>query len=99
MNRERAKELLPIIQAFADGEDVQFRPYQYNPDIEDVPNWSDLPEQEELMITFPADDYEYRIKPKPREFWIDLTDSTFIEADKGSKYWGEEHELIKVREI
>ena len=25
MNRERAKELLPIIQAFAEGKDVQWR--------------------------------------------------------------------------
>jgi len=28
-----------------------------------------------------------------------LNDSTFIECGKGSKYWGEEHELIKVRTI
>jgi len=97
MDRNRAKELVPILQAFADGEDIQFRPYQYNPDIEDVPDWSDLPEQEELMITFPADDYEYRIKPKPRE-WEVLPDTdgcslSIRQSGEGDRGW------IKVREV
>ena len=60
MNRERAKELLPVIQAFAEGKDIQFALEGYQ--------WTDL--HEETAFTFPAEDYEYRIKPEPREFWI-----------------------------
>lgn len=68
MNRERARELLPIIQAFADGKDIQFRQEDDNPEYDG--SWLSLPKSEELIMTFPADDYEYRIKPKPREWEI-----------------------------
>ena len=87
MNRERAKELLPIIEAFAAGDELEVRA-----DVDDA-TW--YPCSDPL---FSISD-KYRIKPKPREFWLDLSDATFIEAGKGSKYWGEEHELIKVREV
>lgn len=52
MNRERAKELLPIIQAFAEGKDIQYR---HDPAF----HWIDVDEPE-----FPGD-LEYRIKPEP----------------------------------
>ncbi len=57
MNRERAKQLLPIIQAFAEGKQIQFR-VQYRTD------WSDLDE--------PCwqDGNEYRIKPERRKVWV-----------------------------
>jgi len=88
MNRERAKELLPIIEAFANGEDIQTIHH-----IDKNPEWQDSENLDFGSLC------EYRIKPKLREFWLDLTNNEFIEADKGSKYWGEEHGLIKVREI
>lgn len=55
MNRERAKELLPIIQAFADGEKIE---------VSDgigwlgsaTPNWSN--------------NYEYRIKPELEVIYV-----------------------------
>lgn len=65
MNRERAKELLPVIQAFAEGGKIQFRIANGI----DEP-WGDMPEDDRMSITFPCEDYEYRIKPEPREFWI-----------------------------
>ena len=68
MNRERVKELLPVLEAFANGEDIQFRLFEWDLNFEN--EWSDLSVKEELIITFPADDYDYRIKPKAREFWI-----------------------------
>ena len=57
MNRDRARELLPIIQAFADGEEIQAR-------RDSESDWRVMPE-----IAFP-DEFEYRIKPKPREWWL-----------------------------
>lgn len=55
MNREQAKKLLPIIQAFAGGADVQA---QYGNG-----SWHDIPDP-----YFDACDI-YRIKPKPFERW------------------------------
>lgn len=91
MNRERAKELLPVLEAFVNGDDIQFRPYQYNPTIEDTPGWSDLPKDERVTMTFPCDDYEYRIKPKAHEGFVHIDD--FHTGCHGKK------DCIKVREV
>ena len=57
MTREEAKELLPIIQAFAEGKTIQSK--QINaPDKE----WRDIEECNFLR------DHSYRIKPKYRPF-------------------------------
>lgn len=51
MTKERAKQILPLIQAFSDGKQIQVKDLQYG--------WKDI-----LNPTF--DDYsEYRIKPEP----------------------------------
>ena len=55
MDREQAKQRVPIIQAFADGEDIQF---------DSLDGWVDITGPE---FSQPAK--RYRIKPKPREFW------------------------------
>ncbi len=57
MNPERAKELLPVIRAFADGQDIQARSFGSK-------NWGDM------NCPVWAAGNEYRIKPKPREFWL-----------------------------
>lgn len=62
MNRQQAKELLPIIQAFAEGKTIEFR-------IKDgeEPNGLRGWEWEEVDIpTFDTRRYEYRIKPEPK---------------------------------
>ena len=56
MTREEAKELLPIIQAFAEGKKIQYRTC---PD-----KWVDIEENERVNFTSPPSDY--RIKPKPK---------------------------------
>lgn len=57
MTRERAKELLPIIQAYADGKDVQFKSTTDGEwYCDSKPDWT------RGLI--------YRIKPEPRVFWI-----------------------------
>ena len=64
MNRERAKELLPVIKAFTEGKDIQCR-------STDDTQWLDT-----TIPTFSAS-IEYRIKPEPREYWIPIwKDST-----------------------
>lgn len=103
MNRERAKELLPIIEAFANGEEIQFRPLDWGDGRE--PEWSDLPEDSMLRITFPADDYEYRIKPKAREFWIVSNENRsdryphVLSPEEKEKHFADSSRYIKVREV
>lgn len=96
MNRECIKELLPVFEAFANGEDIQFIPNQYNCEIGNEPDWMDLPKDQRVTMTFPCEDYSYRIKPKPREFWInpDGSESIIYEA-----FDPKDSDFIKVREI
>ena len=55
MTREEAKELLPIIQAFAEGKTLQYRVNEENNEWENIinPKFIDLPSN-------------YRIKPEPK---------------------------------
>ena len=60
MDRERAKELLPIIQAFADGKKIEMASFD---DDGALSEWSD--------VYFPKwldwlDNHIYRIKPEPK---------------------------------
>lgn len=54
MNRSEAKELLPIIQAFAEGKAIEIR-------HGDAP-WVETNRIKESIF----DDYQYRIKPEPK---------------------------------
>jgi hypothetical protein len=63
MNRNRAKELLPIIQAFAEGKDIQYRPPSED-------RWCDFPSG----YGFNDHEGEYRIKPEPFECWVNVYD-------------------------
>lgn len=59
MNREQAKELLPIIKAFAEGKTVQ--------SLRINGNWVDLGIRDTLsLITLKENPQKYRIKPKPK---------------------------------
>lgn len=60
MNRERMKELLPVMQAFADGKEIEYKYKTKKDDWNAIadPNW--------------MDDYDYRVKPVLREYWIIL---------------------------
>lgn len=59
MNREKAKEFLPLIQAFAEGEVIQIWWNGAWSDISD-PEWTGYLE-------------DYRVKPKAREWWFSPT--------------------------
>lgn len=58
MTREEAKELLPIIQAFAEGKKIEFRNKRFNEE------WKELKQIPELSYN----SFEYRIKPNYRPF-------------------------------
>ena len=56
MKREEAKQLLPIIQAFAEGKDIEYRTKGFNEDWKKV---TQIP-----ALSFES--FEYRIKPNPK---------------------------------
>lgn len=61
MTREEAKEMLPIIQAFAEGKTIECRTKPSFMEGSDVPNdWTEMTEIEFWNNT------EYRIKPEPK---------------------------------
>ena len=55
MTREKAKELLPIIQAFAEGKTIQ-----YYDSLMDIADWEDCENPNFENLT-----YKFRIKPEP----------------------------------
>ena len=56
MTREEAKELLPIIQAFAEGKPIQDK-------IEGITNWVDT---DEINLVYEGQKIKHRIKPEPK---------------------------------
>jgi hypothetical protein len=56
VNRKEAIELLPIIQAFAEGKDIEYRTKGFNEDWKKV---TQIP-----ALSFKS--FEYRIKPEPK---------------------------------
>ena len=60
MNREEAKALLPVMQAFAEGKDVEYRP---------IGN----PEWRPATAMMPVyHDNEYRVKPEKVVQWLNI---------------------------
>ena len=57
MNKDRINELLPIIQAFAEGKCIQIKSFNGI-------GWVDAPD-----LVFGGEPKDYRIKPKPIEIW------------------------------
>lgn len=60
MTREKAKELLPIIQAWTEGKKIQFKSCSGK--------WIDIKENEGLSFICPPSDYRIKTKPKYRPF-------------------------------
>ena len=58
MNRKEAKELMPIIQAFAEGKTIQ-----YYDSLMDIADWEDCANPDFENLT-----YQFRIKPEYRPF-------------------------------
>ena len=70
MNRKEAKELMPIIQAFAEGNTIQ-----YYDSLIDIADWEDCENPNFENLT-----YKFRIKPEPtyrpfkdaEECWLEM---------------------------
>lgn len=63
MTIEQAKELLPVIQAYVDGLQIQYKDSRQN-------EWCDVLSQP----NFEASGCQWRVKPQPREFWVNVYD-------------------------
>lgn len=94
MNRDRARELLPIIQAYADGKTIEVRESSSNWITSNVPGFQNYA--------------EYRIKPEAREYTLespaksyDLPIGCLLAFPLGSDYMHSERtgNTIKVREV
>jgi hypothetical protein len=61
-SRAHYKMFLPLIVAFAEGKQLQYKPYTESTE------WMDLKEEE--FPYWSADPNLWRIKPEPREYWV-----------------------------
>ena len=97
MDRERAREIWEMIKAYGEGEQLQYRkaPCKSYPDDE----FCDMPNNELVCMTFPADDFEYRIKPKPREYWVYDSPGVKLIIERDGPRSQRSGDWIKVREI
>jgi hypothetical protein len=85
MNKENAKEFLPLVQALADGLAIEFN---------DGGDWVNV-------VNLNTDSYdpdEYRIKPEPRTFQMWLASSGVMYPEKLFDN-GKPYELITVQEV
>jgi len=71
MNRDRARELLPIIQAFADGKTIRWKyPHPKSPSSE---SWTNVAGETDANISFfDDDDTVWEIKPEPVTYYINI---------------------------
>lgn len=58
MTKEEAKQLLPILQAFAEGKTIQYKDWKMNGTFE----WKDLDKENGKLYS----SCEYRLKPEPK---------------------------------
>lgn len=82
MTREDTKKAIEVMQAWVDGAEIEFFDSKWLAIADPVWNWDKGP---------------YRVKPKPREFWIHVSDDGFngmvMKDDPDCK------QCIKVREV
>lgn len=58
MNKDNAKDYLPLVQALANGKAIQYFP-------DESEGWIDCED-----VNFMIDVSRFRIKPEPREIWV-----------------------------
>ncbi len=93
MDREQAKVLLPIIQAFSEGKTIQSRCITGETSL-----WWD-----DNNPTFEVDDFDYRIKPEPKYRPFNNAEECWNEMQKHQPFgwildrYGEIYNIAKVR--
>ena len=91
MNREDTKKAIAVMQAYVDGEEIEWRDHVYS----DAP-WK--PVKGEPLWAFEHN--EYRVRSNPREFWVvPRKDATGFFLTEDEYQSGEWVGAIKVREI
>lgn len=64
MTRERAKELLPVLQAWAEGKEVQVT-------LAGTEEWNNYGQPSPLIDpNFENPKWKWRVKPEAREWWV-----------------------------
>ena len=93
MTVTRAKELLPVFTAYADGKTIQWM-------VSGIPEWHDFKSsnfKDQGAAVFMSDTFLWRVKPEPREWRVCKT-CTFDKASGNfESHYG--HELVHVREV
>ena len=80
MTREEAKQLLPVIKAFAEGEEIQYRNY--------FDEWIDIKTGRLSFIKHPS---YYRIKPQPNHRPSKSQEERLVAQIAALKYLAEEY--------
>ena len=93
ITREEAKELLPIIQAFAEGKQIQDK-------IEGVTDWVDT---DEINFEYEGQKIKHRIKPEPKYRPFESQEECWQEMHKHSNFgWikgnttGEYKQIVRI---
>lgn len=68
MTKQRYKTLRPIMDAWADGAEIQYR-------LKNSDGWIEFTEDEEIAW---SDGCEYRIKPEPTEIWAVIRNNNYV---------------------
>ena len=103
MTRDRAKELLPVIQAYAEGKEIQYRK-------DDSDSWRDVGVGKlgglmDINVEFEC---QWRVKPEPRVWWCVTYDdgryspsmfTTYNAAITHQNQSGAKTTLVKVQEV
>ena len=84
MNRERARELLPIIQAFAEGKKVQHRSRDLS-----MSAWIGI--DDNAPFDYSEEELEWRIKPEPFECWLEVDSEGYA---TGKNFMGVEPTIV-----
>lgn len=95
MTRERAKELIPVITAFSNGQSLQ---WNLSNDLSS--GWRDL--DYNLNPDFDHSSRAWRIKPSPREWWICFGrcfDSYDVAAEYANSVSQRVSDIAHVREV
>lgn len=92
MNKDNAKDFLPLVQALADGKVIQVKFFD---------RWADLE-----VAHFDMDADMYRIKPEPREFFIirykdGSENGPFCDKEEaeGFALHDDEYSIVRYREV
>lgn len=80
MNKDTAREYLPLVRALADGRSIQHQKTDGT--------WID---EIELSFDWPA--HRYRIKRNPKEFWFNRYDHGVMHGPYASKQMAIEHSM------